>query len=335
MPGIEIFFFWLVMGFGISTMQLPWTSGSGNIRLWYITVDAGYSCRDIAFVRILGYRYGLRGWRMPCCSVQVRRSMYTDMVPSAARKVEMEIIDERWRSVCSKSNSQSQSSTEQTVQRTATRVQDCEINPVRPTEPQEPQWKKRFDETTSVSFSSASAGSWSVACGRTRFTFQSGWMCGSGFLYLYHYSVCEEPDFPVSHGRTAVDHVNFQQSLCVFPENSNHWIEPCVFLLVALAIALAIAGRLQILQPYGAPKAKQTDRDHPVHVPERSGFYDRRDCDLRLRAGLWLGWFRWNRRDLIILCCSITMGLCVLCVTMPRIIDPVVLLEHRIITVDQ
>lgn len=162
MPGIEIFFFWLVMGFGISTMQLPWTSGSGNIRLWYITVDAGYSCRDIAFVRILGYRYGLRGWRMPCCSVQVRRSMYTDMVPSAARKVEMEIIDERWRSVCSKSNSQSQSSTEQTVQRTATRVQDCEINPVRPTEPQEPQWKKKIwrDDKRLIFFSF----SWFLVC---------------------------------------------------------------------------------------------------------------------------------------------------------------------------
>lgn len=74
-----------------------------------------------------------------------------------------------------------------------------------------------------------------------------------------------------------------------FPENS----------IIDLAMpCFSVAGRLHPdckyfnLTPYGAPKAKQTDRDRPVHVPERSGFYDRRDCDLRLRAGLWLGWFR-------------------------------------------
>lgn len=198
--------------------------------------------------------------------------------------------------LCSKSNSQSnrvkrnqtKSGTEHTVQRTATRVQDCEINPFRPTEPQN-HTKKELTRRQASHFLQLVPG---LPC-----------VVGPGLpsnqvecvVLSIIPCVCKEPDFPFTwdgvDGADGADGAWQTDRLLTstasvrlrFPENSIIELNHALFMgCRAIASPLHPDCKYSNLTPYGVPKAKQTDRDRPVHVPERSGFYDRRDCDLRL-----------------------------------------------------
>lgn len=135
-------------------------------------------------------------------------------------------------------------------------------------------------------------------------------------LNLQH-SVCEEPDFPVYHGRLLT--TSTFNSLCAFSGVFNQIIESCVFGWVALRLQ----GDCKYSQPYGAPKSKANRSGSPRACPRKEWVL--RSKRLRSPAACWalvgLVPVIPTRFDYSLL---FDIGLRrVLCVTtMPRMIDP-------------